>query len=136
MPRGKTSTAAAQANAVMDRHPDCSSGSSGTMSVFNRTRDGLAGVLPAHECWGRFSQSAHSGPVARGSFVQTLVLTDIATGWTRSASTNPGDGSFQPSNVRTGTLRLIAAEGADRSRRPRSAQRRCPSAPDARTPVL
>ena len=24
---------------------------------------------------------AHSGPVARGSFVQTLVLTDIATGW-------------------------------------------------------
>src|SRR5580704_14824105 len=25
---------------------------------------------------------AHSGPVARGSFVQTLVLTDIATGWT------------------------------------------------------
>jgi hypothetical protein len=34
-----------QANAVMDRHPDCSSGSSGTMSVFNRTRDGLAGLL-------------------------------------------------------------------------------------------
>ena len=25
---------------------------------------------------------AHSGPSARGSFVQTLVLTDIATGWT------------------------------------------------------
>jgi hypothetical protein len=25
---------------------------------------------------------AHSGPTARGSFVQTLVLTDIATGWT------------------------------------------------------
>src|SRR5436309_3190107 len=25
---------------------------------------------------------AHSGPVTRGSFVQTLVLTDIATGWT------------------------------------------------------
>jgi hypothetical protein len=24
----------------------------------------------------------HSGPVAKGSFVQTLVLTDIATGWT------------------------------------------------------
>jgi len=28
---------------------------------------------------------AHSGPVTRGSFVQTLVLTDIATGWTESA---------------------------------------------------
>ena len=27
----------------------------------------------------------HSGPVARGSFVQTLVLTDIATGWTECA---------------------------------------------------
>src|SRR6185437_6038466 len=25
---------------------------------------------------------AHSGPSARGSFIQTLVLTDIATGWT------------------------------------------------------
>ena len=28
---------------------------------------------------------AHSGPVSRGSFVQTLVLTDIATGWTECA---------------------------------------------------
>jgi hypothetical protein len=28
---------------------------------------------------------AHSGLVARGSFVQTLVLTDIATGWTECA---------------------------------------------------
>ncbi|MCY3794562.1 MAG: transposase family protein [Gammaproteobacteria bacterium] len=28
---------------------------------------------------------AHSGPVARGSFVQTLVVTDIATGWTECA---------------------------------------------------
>ncbi|KAB2677738.1 MULTISPECIES: integrase catalytic domain-containing protein [Brucella/Ochrobactrum group] len=28
---------------------------------------------------------AHSGPVARGSFIQTLVLTDIATGWTECA---------------------------------------------------
>jgi hypothetical protein len=28
---------------------------------------------------------AHSGPVARGSFVQTLVLTGIATGWTECA---------------------------------------------------
>ena len=28
---------------------------------------------------------AHSGPVARGSFLQTLVVTDIATGWTECA---------------------------------------------------
>ena len=28
---------------------------------------------------------SHSGPVARGSFIQTLVLTDIATGWTECA---------------------------------------------------
>jgi hypothetical protein len=28
---------------------------------------------------------AHSGPTASGSFVQTLVLTDIATGWTECA---------------------------------------------------
>jgi hypothetical protein len=28
---------------------------------------------------------AHSGPPARGSFIQTLVLTDIATGWTECA---------------------------------------------------
>jgi hypothetical protein len=28
---------------------------------------------------------AHSGPVSKGSFVQTLVLTDIATGWTEGA---------------------------------------------------
>jgi len=28
---------------------------------------------------------AHSGPVTRGSFAQTLVLTDIATGWTECA---------------------------------------------------
>jgi Sulfatase len=35
---------------------------------------------------------------------------------TRSASTNPGGGSSQSANVRTGTLRLIAAEGADRRR--------------------
>ena len=28
---------------------------------------------------------AHSGPTAKGSFVQTLVLTDIATGWTECA---------------------------------------------------
>ena len=26
--------------------------------------------------------AAHSGPTAKGSFVQTLTLTDIATGWT------------------------------------------------------
>jgi hypothetical protein len=28
---------------------------------------------------------SHSGPVAKGSFLQTLVLTDIATGWTECA---------------------------------------------------
>ena len=28
---------------------------------------------------------AHSGPSAEGSFVQTLTLTDIATGWTECA---------------------------------------------------
>ena len=28
---------------------------------------------------------SHSGPVAKGSFVQTFVLTDIATGWTECA---------------------------------------------------
>ena len=28
---------------------------------------------------------AHSGPTARGSFIQTLVITDIATGWTEFA---------------------------------------------------
>ncbi len=28
---------------------------------------------------------AHSGPITRGSFAQTLVLTDIATGWTECA---------------------------------------------------
>lgn len=29
--------------------------------------------------------AAHSGPVPRGSFVQTLVVTDVATGWTECA---------------------------------------------------
>lgn len=28
---------------------------------------------------------AHSGPVTRGSFIQTLVLTDVASGWTECA---------------------------------------------------
>ena len=28
---------------------------------------------------------AHSGPVTSGSFVQTLVLTDVASGWTECA---------------------------------------------------
>ena len=28
---------------------------------------------------------AHSGPTTKGSFVQTLTLTDIATGWTECA---------------------------------------------------
>ncbi len=49
--------------------------------------------------------------------VSTKVCTKLpfATGplcATRSASTNPGGGSSQPSNVRSATLRLTAAEGA------------------------
>ena len=28
---------------------------------------------------------AHSGPTSKGSYVQTLTLTDIATGWTECA---------------------------------------------------
>jgi hypothetical protein len=28
---------------------------------------------------------AHSGPIASGAFLQTLVLTDVATGWTECA---------------------------------------------------
>jgi hypothetical protein len=28
---------------------------------------------------------AHSGPFAKGAFTQTLVFTDIATGWTECA---------------------------------------------------
>jgi hypothetical protein len=35
--------------------------------------------------WEVSDRIAHSGPVAKGSFVQTLVLTDIATGWTECA---------------------------------------------------
>jgi hypothetical protein len=31
-------------------------------------------------------QVAHSGLMASGSFIQTVVLTDIATGWTECAS--------------------------------------------------
>lgn len=34
---------------------------------------------------GSFAKVAHSGPMTSGSFVQTLVLTDIATGWTECA---------------------------------------------------
>jgi hypothetical protein len=29
---------------------------------------------------------AHSGPTSKGSYVQTLTLTDIATGWTECAT--------------------------------------------------
>src|SRR5713101_6449685 len=63
----------------------------------------------------RTSSGAHSvHPVAMS--VKTRVCTKLpfATGplcETRSASTNPGGGLSQPSNVRTGTLRLIAADG-------------------------
>src|SRR6516164_4678797 len=43
------------------------------------TRDELVAAIA-----GRYAV-AHSGPVTRGSFVYTLVLTDIATGWTECA---------------------------------------------------
>ena len=49
---------------------------------------------------------AHSGPVARGSFVQTLVLTDIATGWTAKGAVR--------SATRTPSLRQRRTRGADR----------------------
>jgi hypothetical protein len=50
---------------------------------------------------------SHSGPVARGSFVQTLVLTDIATGWT----------DFAPVLVREQTL-VVEVLGELRRRLP------------------
>lgn len=45
---------------------------------------------------------AHSGPTSAGSFVQTLVLTDIATGWTECV----------PVVVREGALVIDAIEKA------------------------
>jgi hypothetical protein len=50
---------------------------------------------------------AHSGPTAEGSFIQTLTLTDIATGWTECA----------PLLVREQTV-LIAVLGEVRKRMP------------------
>ncbi len=64
----------------------------------------------------RTNSGAHSvQPVAMSVSTKVCTKLPLATGplWaTRSASTNPGGGSSQPSNVRTGTLRLTAAEGA------------------------
>lgn len=51
-------------------------------SVVIRTFDGWDDPAPG------FMEAdlvAHSGPTAKGSFVQTLTLTDIATGWTECA---------------------------------------------------
>jgi len=51
-------------------------------SVQVRTFDGWNNPAPG------FVESdlvAHSGPTAKGSYVQTLTLTDIATGWTECA---------------------------------------------------
>ena len=51
-------------------------------SVAVRTFDGWSDPAPG------FMEAdlvAHSGPTAKGSFVQTLTLTDIATGWTECA---------------------------------------------------
>ncbi len=46
--------------------------------TFSDWGDPAPGFFEADLVW-------HSGPTARGSFVQTLVLTDIATGWTEFA---------------------------------------------------
>ncbi len=63
----------------------------------------------------RTNSGAHSvQPVAMSVSTKVCTKLPFATGplcATRSASTNPGDGSSQPSNVRSGTLRLTA-EGA------------------------
>ncbi len=67
----------------------------------------------------RTSKGAHSvQPVAMSVKVNVCTKRPLAVGppcATRSASTNPGAGSSQPSNVRTGTLlRTTAEEGARR----------------------
>ncbi len=63
----------------------------------------------------RTSNGAHSvQPVAISVSVSVCTKLPFAVGpvcATRSASTNPGGGSSQPSKVRTATLRRIAAEG-------------------------
>jgi hypothetical protein len=46
--------------------------------TFDDWHDPPPGFVEADLVW-------HSGPTAKGSFVQTLVLTDIATGWTECA---------------------------------------------------
>ena len=46
--------------------------------TFSDWRDPPAGFVEA-------DLVAHSGPSTRGSFVQTLVLTDVATGWRECA---------------------------------------------------
>jgi hypothetical protein len=51
-------------------------------SVAVRTFDGWDNPPPGYV---EADLVAHSGPTARGSFVQTLTLTDIATGWTECA---------------------------------------------------
>ena len=51
-------------------------------SVPVRTFEGWDDPAPGHA---EADLVAHSGPTAKGSFVQTLVLTDIATGWTECA---------------------------------------------------
>lgn len=47
---------------------------------------------------------AHSGPVASGAFIQTLVLTDIATGWTECAPL-----LFREQTLLVGVLREVCA---------------------------
>ena len=66
-------------------------------------------------------------PAADLSPARVCIKLPLTTGplWTTtSASTKPGGGSFQPSKVRTATLRLIATHGGERRRR------LCPDCPD------
>src|SRR3546814_16848859 len=55
---------------------------SGLYAYRHRTFDDWDDPAPGHF---EADLVSHSGPVARGSFAQTLVLTDIATGWTECA---------------------------------------------------
>lgn len=52
--------------------------SSVPIRTFSDWDDPSPGFCEADQVW-------HSGPTAKGSFIQTLVVTDIATGWTECA---------------------------------------------------
>src|SRR5689334_11712739 len=63
---------------------------------------------------------AHSGPSASGSFIQTLVVTDIATGWTECAPL-----LVREQGLLTEVLTEIRKLVAVRSARLRYGQRQC-----------